>query len=727
MMVLLELENDRRTTLTRKERLKKFGNQPYIDIEAAKQDLIAYAEVYYNDITPKDSYNKANQKLAESQADDKFGRFFHSVIKPFYQQYRPGLSNSELEQELQLGRHFANLKVDPYAVATLSRHKVEKPFQRQSDGKTHIDAVELELPMVELTQDMVDDLQAIINNRCDKEWYQGQSDLARALIKYYAPRLIAGAMIPAQLIYHLIGTRNGYEKWTAVKPSGNKDEYKVLNKAYHAGSQAHLLKLPNLKAKDNETKKQAIKRVRNQAVAQTLQQLGELTDADHLSINTLVTSLGNLTHEKRMSKQILRSSTQLHTEERTISFSNVPQNTARRLRTCNLTGLKELQKEVNEFLTTKNDDVLSYQQQIKAYQRQTKDQPVAIPAPEILELYRSLTRFNAAIANHSGLLDPNNNNLEIASQANLLVHALNMAQDDQYYVLISGCFSGQDRGGMVSTHTSNEAITNYLIKDSKDTTAIKAQRATVEKVQAIAAHTPEMAGNAGTGFGGEGIKMGSKGIIPKYYPRIAKRMLAGSKTADYNEHLPKNPDRPFYKKKSFWSKAALCLTIVGIPAVIEITLHNRKKRLSVSKYQEVTTRTTDHYVKAVKPAHPYPNDNEESCSEPVDLSKSSSQIKLSKSQPRYTKKTMKLKKGKEKVDDSEDKQYPEKTKFRTLEEKPAPLQKHNVASHDAVKLLITIWQKNGIGGNNRPTSIERKTDPEAQESTSGSSSGMTFE
>ena len=171
---LLEIENDQRLAN---------GETDFIDIDAAKEDLKKYAHAYFNDIKLKQCENPEEQQKeneeAECRANFKFGLFFHDVILPFYAQYRPeSLSEDTIKLKLTLDRNFANMKMDPYVVATLSRHPVVPPLQRRTKHAEHIDIVELELPMTELT----DSQKKLYVAQEQLNWFKGQSDLAQALI-----------------------------------------------------------------------------------------------------------------------------------------------------------------------------------------------------------------------------------------------------------------------------------------------------------------------------------------------------------------------------------------------------------------------------------------------------------------------------------------------------------------------------------------------------------------
>ena len=220
---LLEMENERR---------ERAGISERIDIDEVKQDFsrpkkdsslkkpVGYAQQYYELITPE---NDTEEELEECErlAEQRFGRFFHSVILPYYQSYFPDLSEKEAKNNLRVARDFANMKLETYAVATISRTNVVPIGKVQSPvgSREHIDTVELELPLVKLTEAQIE----MYRNRKNLPWYKCQSETAKALIDKYVDRIIEGRMIPAQLIYHLIGTRNGYEKVTTELNPHNED------------------------------------------------------------------------------------------------------------------------------------------------------------------------------------------------------------------------------------------------------------------------------------------------------------------------------------------------------------------------------------------------------------------------------------------------------------------------------------------------------------------------
>ncbi len=544
-----------------------------INKETVEKKLINYANQFYTDLIPTNANDQKKQKTAEQLAKAKFGRFFYTALLPLYRLHQPKLNDNQLKKELVLSRNFSNMKAPTYAVATLSHHPLLIERSHSTTEKKTMDVVELELPITELTEELKNYYQA----RKEKSWYIQQSTTAQRLIDFHIENILSkNKMIPAQLIYHLIGLRNAYEKWTVVF-NKQTNQFNIINKAYHAASQAHLLELSNSVSKNERNK------IQQDAVILTINQINELTQIDgcqnNLTINTLVTPLG-INLDQKIAMQLKESIKQQN-------FVNTPLNTGRLLGQRNTKGIEKLLKIAEELLKKLPNEQHSYFQQIKeTLSNNHCNTKLKKLKSQIIALYLCYTAVNSELKNYSSSFsDLNNHNLRLAARANLLIHALNQFQDQTKtnYVLISGCFSGQDRGGMLSTETTHQALllhffTNNFYSQIENYLYIQQMRI-IRKIQARAGHTQEMAGNAGTGWGGEGIKPKSAGVIPHYYPEPAKKYLL-SETGNYNEQIPSNPCCPFYQKKSFWINAtlfiigiALCATgILLIKGIIVLTI-----------------------------------------------------------------------------------------------------------------------------------------------------------
>jgi len=558
---LLEIENARREAA---------GESDRINIAKAKQDLALFAQQYYAEITP-DSDSPEARDRAEQLAEEQFGRFFHDAVLPYYHALIPDLSEEAAIDQLRIARDFANMKQVPYAVATISRTHIENELQVDNTGLPHIDTVELELPLLKLTDTQV----RMYRDRANQDWYKGQTDFVKALIDKYADRIIEGRMIPAQLIHHLIGTRNGFEKVTAVLNPSTPGNEEVVNSTYHAGSTGHLTKLPGLT-------EAAAEQVRLTATQESMKQQEFLTGATKLGVQTLVTPTRFVPNDVALEAQIREASE----ASQNTDFSNTPLNAGRRLV---MPSFASAQK----FKTLAEGIVNPYRVAINAHVRTSNSPTPQGPAvdPHILQLDYCLKTLEIALAesesSYHRLIDRKNLNLHIATLSNQIVYLLNNHKQPSYtnaYAQVSGCLSGQDRGGLTGAHTTTQAIlwklagrlflramSGYSLSRS-ETKTLKAQIAHVRHVHAMAGHTQHMAGEYCTGQGGTGLKGGTKHAMPTVYAAHTKKQYCRG-MGKYNEAIPKNPRRNvFYKKKGFWLGMAgvvlgLALIATGVGAI----------------------------------------------------------------------------------------------------------------------------------------------------------------
>jgi len=514
-----------------------------INLQGAYADLNTLARQYYTNIVP--DTDSAKEGLAEKH----FGQFYHTVILPYYQQYVPKLSEKEAMENLSLARDFANMKLEPYAVATISRTKVLEELRVGS--REFIDTVELELPLLQLTDKQID----MYRNRKVLDWYTGQSEIAKALIDKYTENIIRGRMIPAQLIYHLIGTRNGYEKVTAeinpfnVSRPRETKPFKILNSTYHAGSQAHLLKFVKLrKGMEREVACQ-------EATILSVKQLQRFTEAtEAFGITTLVSPIKSIKPKDcKIATQISTAIESIAPEDEVETlYSLLPQNIGRKVVKRILISTQRFLEIANEILDGNKN--YSPREHIKTYF--ANESGVRRPDLRLLQLYRYTEKLKSTMRKvESNLKNIKQNfNLEIGALANLMVHLIN-AIKGHCCALVSGCLSGQDRSGMLSSHTTTEAIFYALWANKLRIDPGAQQKEIIRNTHARAGHTQEMAGNAGGGWGGAGIKSAGLTVIPTYSETSKKNYI--TKTAKYNEHIPNKESKLRLKEKYVVPKAKL--------------------------------------------------------------------------------------------------------------------------------------------------------------------------
>jgi hypothetical protein len=515
--------------------------------DADKSQLIEIAKAFYERI----------KKTGEDQVEQEFSKLYYDFLVPYYRKRTPGKTKDDAIEDLRLARDFANMKHEPYAVATISAHPVTKPFISDKTYNADVlDVLEVELPMVELTDSLKQQYQH--QKLGNQEWFKHQSDLAQIFIREYAPKILEGAMIPAQLIYHLVGSRNAYEKWT-IPLAEYIDSDPIWHSAYHAGSQAHLLRLSRNSAN-----------IRQTATNDTIEQLEMLTDASSIVINSLVSPKNPYSNDPCIWHQL--TTAQKEISKKINAPANEDTDKASQDSGISISGISVANSPINITRLISSPDHDAFKSLVEKANTLIKAQPASTHT-----LFKHVhSQLEQSLDTRQTVMDTENDNLTISAQSNLLAHELNKHSEEQY-ALFSGCLSGQDRGGLVSTHTSNLAILNYLSLDKKHSQSeINAQLEAIIFTQAIAGHTAEMTGNAGTGFGGEGIKTGSKGALPTSYQHGQPNLIAT--TGKLNEHAPKSP--PSY----FWLKVLVGMTIVGL--IFIAFLAWRSKKNSVSPYAD---------------------------------------------------------------------------------------------------------------------------------------------
>ena len=470
------------------------------------------AKTFYDDIKPQNNTGPAKEK-AEAEAEQKFGHFYHEFLVPFYQKHHPEkISAKKAIEQLSLARHFANMKHDAYATATISQHN------------TH-DFVEVEMPIVELTEEQ----QQQYNQLENQTWYTHQDALSKALIIKYKDRILSGAMIPAQLLRHLIGSRNAFEKWTAVLGNQRTRKPHIINKTFHAGTQAHLFK--NHEAAEKATQ-------------ESVAQIKQATQAAHLFVTLLVTPNNPMSPDAAIASQI--SKTACRSDNHSTNIVLLPINALRRIQKPNITALNELVQSATAFMNEQN---------------------TALIKPHIEALKHSLnSRSTTWLTRFMGI--GNDSNIKIASCTDLLIDAINRAPGNtEKMVSISGCVSGQDRTGTKNLELTWKAICAYFKREN-----IARNESDILQTLADAGHTQENCSNPGTGFGGLGIKPQSKSGFPSTHPKKVIETVT-KRTGELNEKTPRNPHA---RGKYFWLKVLIGLTVIGLSVIAYISYRSKK-------------------------------------------------------------------------------------------------------------------------------------------------------
>ena len=436
------------------------------DINSKNDDLIGKTEKFYLRLEATEKISN-DQGEREKLANEELSRFYHNTLIPHVINMRTiltgkNISKKQAMNELRIARDFATMKQTPYMIATLSA----------MDGHPKTSMIELETP---LTNNLEDEY---TGDLAKKGWYNALDPVTKGLVKIYSEKLgKRDCMIPSQLFHLIPGMRNTFEKVTAIHDGKTVS---ILNTKIHSGTPGH---------------KFTDKNASQEATNNTVKQMKKASGAEVLFINTLLTP-GHSKKDKRLVKEIRIAVMR----NEAVHVINTPINGMRFRQALDISGFKTLiAHALVELQKPFQQSTVKYAKHLSSRIKQLQEHLNQRPKNFFSRLF----------------FDKEHSNLQIAVSANLLITAMNNAAGKNKYAIIDGCASGQDRGGLVSMHTTVMALFNHL-KDAPNINQNHLLNDIVEKISK-AAHSPVMAGSYGTGWG-FGIKFRAK-MFPSVYSR----------------------------------------------------------------------------------------------------------------------------------------------------------------------------------------------------------------
>jgi hypothetical protein len=562
-------------------------------VKAAQSLLLSYGIKLSNE----------QQKLLVNQASEFYrhislncqdpeievARFLNSAIVPFIKKnIGIKISVKVIAKQLAQIRDFGNFDHDTLCVATVTNIDVDQAFSSRVGDRDKLDVLQIDVPMCgNFEEGLKKEFETLARYHlartnedekalADIRWFHTLPSHVKYQVLAHAQDILNGKIIPTQLREYLPGIRNAGEE--RLYDASNQT---LILSGFHSGTPGHLLKKSEHSLRATE---------------QSVHQLQRMTGNAPLTIHTLLSPVN------RASSTDAQLATQIATAcegAGTLAHSNTPFNNFRSA------GFNFVTAVVNRLFGRK------MQQNFK----------VAVGEGSLIQLaamtvstarvdsYRdesseaALKNLEAAIKIYhdvesgSGLVDPENKNLQLVSAGKLVAHYHNQLQarrevlnpidavlsPDNFKPInqSDSCVSGKDRAAIARIKSNSDALMMYVtgsITATTDKQLLQEQQMLQKMTQSGQARL--QAGLQGGTMGACGVKKDSNGAIPKSWQKLGDAAPITEQTASYNKKLPKNPDKhkPFYKQGKFWLGmaglmigAALCATgigaIVGAPLI----------------------------------------------------------------------------------------------------------------------------------------------------------------
>jgi hypothetical protein len=457
------------------------------------------------------------------------------------------LGVKEAESKLSVARDFASLDNPQYHISTITE-------QTDKAGKLRV-VVESNNMLLGLTDELRRQYTTIAGNdeaaKAKIDWYNKLPEFDKQLVGAYAAKIAkGGTMIPTQLRGHLPGIRNAYAKSSFVQTAGKG--FKKVLETLQAGTISFHGK--------------------GDRVAHTRENLEQLDsflpEGRTLNINPLnspemLPGIANLANkiDKSAPGLIRKAQGQRAREGKLGSISVTPFNIARRTTYNDNSGFDKALYEIGTKLLADNKAhaIASFLKDGRNEQA-AKDQLASLKKtnPELAQALGHAMTAKHLIVHPHGMMDPQNSNLELSPAMNIVSFqctqgVLSRIPGLNVELILSHCASGKDRGGLLPTKTSHEAVSDALGLDG--TADKKVMEENLGK-QISAGHTQVVASINGGTPGCHGIKSESLTACPK-----------GSKyTSLYEETADNNK---FKTKKTVWQKVKKAAKFMAaIPAGI---------------------------------------------------------------------------------------------------------------------------------------------------------------
>lgn len=430
------------------------------------------------------------------------------------------VTSEEALKQLHIAKEFCNIDFKPLHVVTITTHQ-------NSEGKT-VNMVHHDSPIYQLTPAEI----AMYQDRQEQTWYTNQPAWLQKLIDAYANDIIAGKVIPTQLIKVLPGLRNAGEEFVYAL---SDKSHECIYHGYHAGNPGHLTKGDN----DHLTRL-------------TLDQLlMNIQPTRRLHLNTLISPM--MVMSEREHYLFTQCDHAARQRNQWITLSNTPVNILRPVTELKLKSMEgifhELERLIKFVLVDDNvhdyDDSKLFWAKLKSSIEQSGDKINLL----FRENYRGFLHFTPLIQLAVQFItikkiadseSTGNYNLDLAVILKLLVfhheQCCRFLKNDNFtpIALLDFCKSGKDREGLLRIRAVSLAISNYLcgyltlnsdIVSKTDQTIINARQ------------VQRQAGLFGCTLGAEGFVPSSRYALPSSLQRYKHKLFL--RTARFNKHYPK--------------------------------------------------------------------------------------------------------------------------------------------------------------------------------------------
>jgi hypothetical protein len=467
-----------------------------------------------------------------------------------------------------VARDFVSLDNPQFHVSTITEQKDKNNESRA--------VVESNNMMLGLTDELKKQYQTIAgSDEVAKEqidWYKELDDFDKKLVTSYAAKIAQGStMIPTQLRKHLPGLRNAYTKTTSVQKTDGEisdGEISKVLETFQAGT-------VSFHGKGNRTTHTK----GNLDQLDTFLPPGKAVNINPLNSPELLPGIPNFTNPiDRDAPELIREAQKQRNKG---SISLTPFNALRRTTYNNNSGFNKALYEIGTKLESKDFNTLAIAMFLRAddgrLEQEAKEQLAALKSskPELaLALSHAMEAKNIILHRRGigSMSDPQNSNLELT--AHMSITAFQCTQGtlskeipnlDVEFIL-SHCASGKDRGGLLATKATHDAVTDALGLDATN----PAHKEIIERnlrTQIDAGHTQVLASINGGTPGSHGIKHDTLAACPKgsQYKNLHE------KTAESNKFKtpPSRWKQVFQKiKKSKVAKALAAPFVIAAAAVV---------------------------------------------------------------------------------------------------------------------------------------------------------------
>ena len=343
------------------------------------------------------------------------------------------------------------------------------------------------------------------------KWFQTLSDTEKDLCAKYADKIIAGHMIPTQLV-NIPGMRNSYETVTRVHQAGKKPQ--IVSRNFHSGTVACL-------GKDEEESVRLTKQNMEQAATLAGVEPGQM---HYNTLNAEMNKSGKDPLVVRRTRKAAQAS------EVGASHTNTCFNIFRVFGASQYGGVK---KDLKKFITTDVSDLKissDAKKAIKAhltprgaikrlFGRGKPKMSLEDAMAGLSDAQKNTITIGAELAEKLGKTrlrgrDRENLDLQINENIAAFSNGLREAGFQTKLVHHTECKSGKDRTGL--------AILNMAVNAIKRLTGNKIQD--LDKIMLRGGHTAHMAGGITSGGGGIGC-MGTKSENKAGIPKSRKESL----------------------------------------------------------------------------------------------------------------------------------------------------------------------------------------------------------